>query len=53
MGCLGGVKYYLAETNHPLVQIFYLVIAVGGYEYLDVDLLDMRTMEYLNTCQTM
>lgn len=27
---LGGIKHYLLETNHPIVQIFYLLIAVGG-----------------------
>jgi hypothetical protein len=27
----GNVKHYLMDTNHPLVQIFYLLIAVGGY----------------------
>lgn len=27
----GNVKHYLMETNHPIVQFFYLLIAVGGY----------------------
>lgn len=24
------------ETNHPLVQIFYIVIAVGGFAFYEV-----------------
>jgi hypothetical protein len=31
---LGYVKEYLMETNHPLVQWFYYLIAVGGYKLI-------------------
>ena len=27
----GKAKHYIVETNHPLVQIFYIVIAPGGF----------------------
>lgn len=29
--CFGNAKHYLLETNHPIVQIFYLLISPGGY----------------------
>lgn len=31
LGFLGRIKAYLMETNHPLVQWFYYLIAVGGF----------------------
>jgi hypothetical protein len=34
-GFFKGIKHYLVETNHPLVQIFYLIIAVGGFAAYD------------------
>jgi hypothetical protein len=31
-----GIKHYLIETNHPLVQFFYLLISVGGFAVYDL-----------------
>jgi hypothetical protein len=52
LSCLGGAKSYLMESNHPIVQIFYLIIAVGGYLYL-LKLLDsslMNGLAFLSLC---
>lgn len=32
LNCLGGIKHYLMETNHPIVMIFYLLISPGGFD---------------------
>jgi palmitoyltransferase len=31
MDVLGGCVDYVFNTNHPLVQYFYILVAVGGY----------------------
>lgn len=28
---LGNIVHYIFYTNHPLVQLFYLLVAVGGF----------------------
>ena len=32
----GKAKHYMMETNHPIVQVFYLLIAPGGFVAYEV-----------------
>lgn len=50
LGYLGNVKVYLLETNHPIVQIFYLLIAVGGYIFINQDSLGTQLQESSSIC---
>jgi len=38
------------DTNHPIVQIFYILIAVGGYYILNVDSYCMKFLVFLSLC---
>jgi len=50
---LGGIKHYIMETNHPIVQIFYLAISPGGYNIrICVDLVAIWSMASLSICPT-